>query len=443
MPVIEKKLRTRKLAWEIIFKAFDEDRRLSEVTQEKLVKINLSDREKRFTIDLIQGTIRMRGRLEWELKQVYKNDWHNLILKVKILLWIGAYQISYMDSVPAYAAVSTSVALAKGIHYKATGLINALLRVYSESCKKSLTEPKEEEQWAEFMSHPRWLIRKWSLFWSREDVKTMCEWNNKKPIIWFRLNSIQMSIQERDRYLNENNFEFSTWKYDNRFFNVKQTSRLLNDLIFDEGKLSIQNPAGGLVVKLLNPQKKDIITDTCAAPGGKTSFISQLMENTGKILAYDSSMIRLKKLAKGMSKLKVDNVNAEMADMSNYKLIKSSKMIVDVPCTGTGVMSKRADLRWRRTIKNLNELVHLQRNILSNVSSFVKKGGILVYSTCSLEPEENWGIVDNFLQTNKNWKIEPANKYLPKEFIDSRGALYTFPPKHGIDGGFAVRLIKK
>ena len=443
MPVSKKILRTRRLAWEIIYRAMDRDRRLSDVTREKLATTNFSDREKRFTVELIQGTIRMRGRLDWELKQVYKNDWDDLILKVKILLWMGAYQIKYMDGIPPYAAVSTSVTLAKRIHFNTAGLVNAILRIYSSFCEETQIEPEDEEKWAEFMSHPEWLIRKWSLYWPREDVQAMCEWNNEKPTIWFRLNLTQMSIEERNKFLDENDFEFSTWEHDNRFFNVNHTSRLLNDSIFDEGKLSIQDPAGGLVVKLLDPQKKDIITDTCAAPGGKTSFISQLMENTGKIRAYDSNMNRLNKFAKGMSRLKVDNVDAEMADMTDHKLTKSSKMIVDAPCTGTGVMSKRADLRWRRTIKNLYELVQVQRDILFNVADFVKKDGILVYSTCSIEPEENWGVVDHFLQMNPNWEIEPADKYVPAEYVDSRGALYTFPPKHGIDGGFAVRLIKK
>tara|TARA_B100001029_G_C15062777_1_gene460100 strand:+ start:969 stop:2300 length:1332 start_codon:yes stop_codon:yes gene_type:complete len=443
MPLSKKILRTRRLAWEIIFRAMDRDRRLSDVTREKLAKTNFSDREKRFTVQLIQGTIRMRGRLDWELKQVYKNDWNELLLKVKILIWMGAFQIKYMDGVPSYAAVSTSVTLAKRIHNNTAGLVNAILRVYSSFSEKPQIEPEKEDSWAEFMSHPEWLIRKWSLFWPKEDVQSMCEWNNQKPIIWFRLNLMQMSVEERDNFLNENNFEFSVWEHDNRFFNVNHTSRLLNNVIFDEGKISIQDPAGGLVVKLLDPKKNEIITDTCAAPGGKTSFISQLMENTGKIRAYDSNINRLKKFAKGMSRLKVDNVDAEMADMTDFKLIKSSKIIIDAPCTGTGVMSKRADLRWRRTIKNLYELVKIQRNILFNAADFVKKDGILVYSTCSLEPEENWGVVDHFLQLNPNWKIELANKYVPKEYVDSRGALYTFPPKHGIDGGFAVRLRKK
>lgn len=443
MPVSKKILRTRRLAWEIIFKAMDRDRRLSDVTQEKLAVTNFSDREKRFTVELIQGTIRMQGRLDWELKQVYKNDWDELLLKIKVLLWMGAYQMKYMDGIPPYAAVSTSVTLAKRIHINTAGLVNAILRVYSSFCDEPKIEPEDEGEWAEYMSHPEWLVRKWSLFWPREDVQAMCEWDNAKPTIWFRLNKMQMSIEERNDFLTENEFEFKTWEHDDRFFSVDHTSRLLNDPIFDEGKISIQDPAGGLVVKLLDPQKKEIITDACAAPGGKTSFISQLMENTGKIRAFDSNMNRLKKFAKGMSRLKVDNVDAEMADMSSHKFTKSGKIIVDAPCTGTGVMSKRADLRWRRTVKNLYELVKIQRDILFNVADFVKKNGVLVYSTCSLEPEENWGVIDHFLQLNPNWEVESADKYVPKEYVDVRGALFTFPPKHGIDGGFAVRLVKK
>ncbi|MBC8197075.1 MAG: 16S rRNA (cytosine(967)-C(5))-methyltransferase RsmB [Candidatus Marinimicrobia bacterium] len=443
MPVSKKVLRPRRLAWQIIYKALDRDRRLSDITLELLSKTNFTDREKRFTVELVQGTIRMRGRLDYELKKVYNNDWDELLLKVKVLLWLGAYQMKFMDGIPPYAAVSTSVTLAKAIHINTAGLVNAILRIYSSVCDEQMDEPEDETEWAEYMSHPDWLVRKWSLFWSREEVRDMCEWDNEKPTIWFRLNNTQMSIEERDEFLKENEFEFKTWEHDDRFFHVHHTSRLLNNPIFDEGKISIQDPAGGLVVKLLDPQKREIITDSCAAPGGKTSFISQLMENTGKIRAYDSHMARLKKFAFGMARLKVNNVDAEMADMTTKKLTRSGKMLVDVPCTGTGVMSKRADLRWRRTIKNLYELVQIQRDILFNVGDYIKKEGVLVYSTCSLEPEENWGVIDHFMKLNPNWEVESAEKYVPKEYVDERGALYTFPPKHGIDGGFAVRLIKK
>ena len=443
MPVSKKILKTRRLAWEIIVRALDRDRRLSDVTQEKLSVTNFTDREKRFTVELIQGTIRMRGRLDYELKKVYNNDWEELLLKVKVLLWMGAYQMRFMDGIPSYAAVSTSVTLAKRIHINTAGLVNAILRIYSSFCENPLEEPEDDGEWAEYMSHPEWLVRKWSLFWSKEDVQAMCEWDNTKPIIWFRLNKMLMTIEERDAFLTENDFEFKTWEHDDRFFHVNHTSRLLNNQIFDEGKISIQDPAGGLVVKLLDPQKNEIITDTGAAPGGKTSYISQIMKNTGKIRAFDSNMNRLKKFARGMSRLKVDNVDAEMANMTVKKVTRSSKMLVDAPCTGTGVMSKRADLRWRRTIKNLYELVQLQRDILFNVADFIKKEGVLVYSTCSLEPEENCGVIDHFLQMNPNWQVESAQKYIPKEYVDQRGSLYTFPPKHGIDGGFAVRLIKK
>ena len=443
MPISKKVLKTRRLAWEIIVRAMERDRRLSDVTAEKLSQTNFSDREKRFTIELIQGTVRMKGRLDYELKKVYNSDWEELLFKVKVLLWMGAYQLKFMHSVPPYAAVSTSVTLARRVHINTAGLVNAILRVYGNSITDEFEDKDDIDKWSEWLSHPSWLVRKWLLFWSKPEIHSLCEWNNKKPTIWFRLNTLVMNAKDRDKWLKKNEFEFGTWEHDDRFFFVDKTSHLLNSELFNEGNFSIQDPAGGLVVKLLDPQKDETIVDACAAPGGKSSFIAQIMENSGKILAFDSNMNRLRKFAKGMSRLKVDNVDAQMMDMTTAEIAKADKVLLDVPCTGTGVMSKRADLRWRRTIKSLYEMVQIQRDLLVNISQYVNKGGVIVYSTCSLEHEENWQVVNHFLQTNSDWQVESAEKFVPKEFVDGQGALYTFPPQNGIDGGFAVRLIRK
>lgn len=438
-----KLIKTRKLAWKIIYNAISNNKRLSDITKETMAKSSLNDRDKRFIIDLVQGAIRMKGRLSWELKKIYKNNWEELDLKVKIVLWLGAYQMKYMDKIPDYAIVSTSVSLTKEIYFKTSGIVNALLRKYSLICNGDKGISIKDKDWADFVSHPRWLVEKWSKTYSNGDLESLCNWNNKKPVIWFRLNLMQMSVSERDIYLNENDFEFENWKYDDIFFKVNHTSRLLNSQIFKEGKISIQNPAAGLVVRLLNPKKRECIVDTCAALGGKTSFMSQLMKNTGKIFAYDSDINRLNTFVKGISKLKVDNVDAVVADMTRYKLQRSTKIIADVPCTGTGVMSKRADLRWRRTLDNLHELVNIQKAILNNSSDALMKNGVLVYSTCSIEYEENWGVINQFLNIKSNWVVDSADKYIPKEYVDSKGALNIFPPKHNIDGGFAVRLIRR
>ena len=420
------------------------NRRLTDVFAERIRHGNFTDQEKRFITEIVQGTVRMASRLDWEISHVFNGSMDNLKPNYLILLRIGAYQIRYMDSIPDYAAVTTTVQLAKGIHENLGGLTHALLR---SLLKHDMPDPPDEhtpiDYTAQYYSHPEWLMNKWISEGSFDDAVALADWNNKAPQIWFRVNTITYTATKFKNYLKTNEIEFKQFPYLKNFFAPKRgVGFLLNCELFKEGNISIQDPAGGLVVTLLDPQKGDTIVDGCSAPGGKAAFTAELMKNKGKILAFDKSQERLGRLSTGMKRLSVNIVDAEIKDLTRDKLPESKKMILDVPCSGTGVMSKRADLRWRRDMDNLLELHLQQRKILWVASDSLEPGGALVYSTCSLELEENWMVVEAFLKSHPDFKLDNASNYVPKEFVDDKGALFTFPPEHGIDGGFAVRLVK-
>jgi len=440
----KRELRSRRHAWDIIKRATFKDRRLTDVLAERIRHGNFTDQEKRFITEIVQGTVRMAGRLDWELSQVFKGNMDDLKAHYLILLRIGVYQLRYMDSIPDYAAVTTTVQLAKQIHTNLGGLTNALLR---SLLKYEIPKPPDEhtpiDYTAQYYSHPEWLMNKWISEGSFEDAVALAGWNNKAPQLWFRVNPITYTATKFKNYLKKNRIDFEQFPHLKNFFAPKKSAGLLlNSDLFKEGHISIQDPAGGLVVTLLDPQKGETIVDGCSAPGGKTAFIAELMKNKGKIIAFDKSRERLGRLSSGMKRLSIDIVDAEIKDLTRDKLPESNKMILDVPCSGTGVMSKRADLRWRRDMDNLLEFHLQQRKILWESSNSLEPGGILVYSTCSLEFEENWMVVEAFLKSHPDFTLDNANNYVPKEFVDDKGALLTFPPKHGIDGGFAVRLIK-
>ena len=212
--------------------------------------------------------------------------------------------------------------------------------------------------------------------------------------------------------------------------------------MFKDGKISVQDPAAGLVVKLVNPQKNEMIIDSCAAPGGKSSYMAEKMNNTGSILSLDSNEGRLKRLNSNISRLHITNIKTNLVDITEDKVPMTDKMLLDVPCSGTGVMSKRADIRWRRSIEDILEMHLLQRKILWSATDYIKTGGIIIYSTCSLEPEENWMVIDAFLKSHANFSVENARDYIPEKYVDNKGAMFTYPPEHHIDGGYAVRLKK-
>jgi len=436
-------LRTRRIALKIINKATSRNRRLSDVTAEvfRNEAINLDDKDRRFITMLVQGTVRLSRKLDWKIKQVFIGDYNDLRENLKIILRLGVYQLDYMDSVPDYAAVTTTVNLAKIIHKNLGGLANAVLRTIIKECNKIIIDENTPlSTISEYLSHPEWLINKWIKDYSFDSAKSMAEWNNKHPNIWFRVNNLEYSPTKFKNYLKKNEIEFEQFKYIPDFITTSKNQELIKCDIFNDGKITIQDPSAGLIVKLVNPQKDESIVDLCAAPGGKTSYMADRLDNTGHIHAFDIDQNRINRLVETLDRLKIINTDVKLLNITTDKIEMTNKMLIDVPCTGTGVMSKRADIRWRRTIDEILEMHLLQRKILWAASNYINPNGVIIYSTCSIEPEENYMVIDAFLKSHPQYSIESAINYVPSEFVDERGGLFIFPPHHNIDGVFSVRL---
>ena len=436
-------LKTRKIAWNIIKTSIIKNYRLSDVIAEVLKKENnlLKDTEKRFITMLVKGTVRMSGRLDWEIKQVFIGEYADLKENMKILLRLGVFQLFFMDSIPNYAAVATTVQLAKKVHKNLGGLANAILRtIIKKENKFKMLDSTPISTIAEYYSHPEWLMKKWMKDFSRKDALEIAEWNNKNPKIWFRVNKINYSAKLFIEYLKNNNIEYNQFEDLPEYISTSKNQDILKSKLFREGKISVQDPSAGLAVQLLNPLEEEMIVDACAAPGGKSLYIAELLKNKGQIFSYDIDSKRLNKLNESIKRLNIDNINISKKDITKDKIQPASKMLLDVPCSGTGVISKKVDIKWRRTVDEILEMHLLQRKILWNAAKYIEPNGILVYSTCSIELEENYMVLDAFLKSHSNFKIEPADKFIPSKFVDERGAMFLFPPLHSIDGGFAVRL---
>ena len=438
-----KELRTRRVAWEIIKRASYRNRRLSDVTAEMFRKEGnlLDNKERRFITMLVQCTVRLSGRLDWEIRQVFIGEFEDLKESLRILLRLGAYQLFYMDNVPDYAAVSTTVQLAKRIHSNLGGLTNALLRTLINLEERN--EPDEHTPipiLANYLSHPEWLINKWIKDQDYERARGLAEWNNEIPSLWFRVNRINYTPTKFKNYLKKQQIEFKQFKHISVFFKTNKNQEILKSDIFKEGKISVQDPAAGLVIQLMDPKEKENILDACAAPGGKTAYMAEIMKNNGNIIALDANEERLNHLNNTIERLQLTNVKTDLLDITEDEVPMTDKILLDVPCSGTGVMSKRADVRWRRSIDDILEMHLLQRKILWAATDYINPKGVIIYSTCSVEPEENWMVIDAFLKSHPKFFIESAKDYVPEEYVDKKGAIFTYPPEHQIDGGFAVRL---
>ena len=414
--------------------------RLDYLLSDRLINNDFSNSDLRFIHKLVYGVIRNKRSLDFHLEKTYDGKYKKLLTKFKILLRIGLYQIHYMHSVPDYASVNTVVELAKIIDKNKVGLVNAILRNLS---KLDLIDNKNIDKLSIKFNHPDWMIDKWSKVHEKETLLSILEANNREPIIWFRVNSLKTNQLEVKSILKNIGVEIEFCSFIDNFFKSSSPQKVLKSELINKDFVSVQNPSNGLVVKLLDPKKDKVIIDGCTAPGGKLKFINEITGGNEKIYCYDNNQKRLSIIDDYLKNHQITNISCHSKNLANEKIEKFDIGLLDVPCSGTGVMSKRADLRWRRKPSDIKEMIQIQSSILKNIAKYVKKSGTLVYSTCSIEQEENWQIIDNFLNSNGNFKLDLADKFIPKQFVDKNGCMSILPNSDGLDGIFAARLVMK
>ena len=416
------------------------------ILETELREQKLSEKNKGLIQEIFFGIIRWRNRLDWIIKKIYHGQLEKTPRFIRYILQIALYQLIFMDRIPEYAAIHEAVELAKikgGTYWGKK--VNAILRSFQRSEHK-IDFPELSTNPVEFIavyySHPEWMVQRWIERFGIDDTILLCEANNKTPLLSLRVNTIKISVQELQSRLAQVDVLTSQSPYLKNFIQAQNLPDLSQFQSFQEGLFSIQDVSAGLACVLLSPRPGDKIVDLCAAPGGKTTFLAELTKDEADIFAVDANLQRLNLIRQNLNRLKLKSVQLVQADGTQYSSQKVDKLIVDAPCSGLGVLSKRVDLRWKRTPGQLEELSELQLKLLQNAAKLVKPGGVIVYCTCTIEPEENEQIVDKFLIENKNFRLEPASKFISKELTTSEGFVYTLPHQHGIDGSFAARLIK-
>ena len=356
---------------------------------------------------------------------------------LKNLLRLGLYQIFWLDRIPPHAAVHETVEQAKRSGYGSqAGFINAVLRSYlreADEIRKILADMKTSQP-ALGWSHPEWLVEKWRRQFGDEKTRQLLDWNNTPPKTFARVNTLKTDAAKLvERWREENvecDFITRDWIGENLAFELKSHPPLNSLGSFRDGWFYLQDPSTLLAPVLLAPQVGENILDACAAPGGKTTFIAQLMNNEGKITAGDIEPNRLRLVRENCARLGVTNVQMPLPAIINPQSVPlCDRILIDAPCSNTGVMRRRVDLRWRIQATEIERLRATQLELLRQAASKLKAGGVLVYSTCSLEPEENSGVVKSFLAAHSDFELETERQLLP--FVD------------GVDGAFVARLLRK
>jgi len=417
-----------------------------------LAGAQLSPADRGLCQEMVYGIVRWQAALDWLIAR--KTSGREQKPALQNLLRLGLYQIFWLDRIPDHAAVHETVELAKQSGFgPQAGFINAVLRGYlreAAETKQLLGELKISNP-AIGHSHPQWLVEKWQKQFDDEHARQLLEWNNTPPKTFARVNTLKTDAGRLVEKWREENVEYDFVRHDffgradlpvgqdaqqrvptffeNLVFELKSHPPLLSLASFRDGWFYIQDPSTLLAVRELGAQPGETILDLCAAPGGKTAFIAQLMNNEGRIVAQDVSEDRLKLICENCSRLGVACVEAVLPSTLNSQLSTGfDRILVDAPCSNTGVMRRRVDLRWRISLEEISRLRQTQLDLLKMSAAKLKPGGTLVYSTCSLEPEENSEVVKEFLREHENFKLESERQLLP--FADNVDGAYVARLKH-------------
>ncbi len=415
---------------------------------------DLDPRDRGLVTELVYGILRRRARLDFALQRLCSKPLGKIEPKVLNLLRLGAYQILELTRVPERAAVHSTVELARAERLeRATGFLNGVLR--------SLARQKETIPWPDAQkdavaalevgsSVPRWLARRWVRELGAKEALALGDAMAQPAPFTVRVNTLRTGREDFLQALREAGFEGIPTEYapEGVVLVSRGEGRLPGDR---EGWWQVQDEASMLIAHLVAPEGGESILDACAAPGGKTTHLAALAGNGARIRALDLHSQRVALVASGAQRLGCSGIEARPWDLTKAPdfLTPGSfdAVLVDAPCSGLGVLRRNPEIRWRRTGKDIAHLADLQRIILRNTAPLVRPGGRLLYSVCTLTPEETADVVADFLKEHPGFVREDLRDFAPahwRELFDETGALRTFPHRHGgMDAFFAVRFRKK
>ncbi len=430
-----------------------------------LRQTNLSSADRRLVTQLLYGSVRRMRSLDALIDQLAKKKAHQQPPDLRTILHLGLYQLRYLSQIPASAAVNSTVQLAKENGFSGlAGFANGLLRQYIRLTRREqrgqggqgenhelqihpvedpLKLPEDSvERLGVLHSYPDWIVAVWLEQFGLAETEQLCEWLNQPPAIDLRVNLLRSSIETVEAAMQSAGVCVSRVPHLPQALRLTGTIGAIEKLPgFTEGWWTVQDSSAQLVSHLLDPQPGEVIIDACAAPGGKTTHIAELIGDKGTVWACDRAASRLRKLKENAERLQLQSIQICVGDSRDLSRFKNSadRVLLDAPCSGLGTLHRHADARWRQTPQSVQELSVLQKELLEQTSTWVKPGGVLVYATCTLHPLENEQVMQEFLAHQPEWQIESPPPTIAA-FTTSAGWLKVLPHQYQMDGFFMVRL---
>ena len=423
------------------------DAYLDKLLDAELRSDDMNELDKGLMNEIVTGVIRWKMKLDWVLTGFFHGNFTKAETNIKNALRVALYQIQFLDRVPHSAAVNEAVEFTKRLRgQKAADLVNAVLRNIIRNIENIRYPDPEEDNirnLAVTESHPIWMTKRWVERFGYDEAKRIMQANNTVPDLALRVNRMKVDFTYFLSLLEKNQLQYTRSQYLDYFVRVQHLAGIGSSEIFQQGYFSVQDESAGIPVLLLDPVPGERVIDLCSAPGGKTTFIGELMKNSGEIIAVDRYETRLHLVKNACQRLGITNVHLIADDGATIDIPPADKVLVDAPCSGLGVLSKKPDAKWQRDTDDIPKLVHLQKALLENAAKLVKSSGVLVYSTCTIELEENFDLIKDFLAHHLEFSIESAAKYIHQDLVGSQGQVETFRHRHGMDGSFSIRLKKK
>ncbi len=438
--------RARETAARVLFEVGEKGAYANVALARELRKKGLEDVDRRFCTELVYGTVKASGTVDWILRRYTDRSLKKIDPMICAILRLGIYQLFFLERVPASAACNESVELAKKYGHGGTvKFVNAVLRSAAREPQRA-EFPRGKGHATEYLAlsafHPQWLVKRWIKAFGYEECEKLCAFDNEEPVLSLRTNILRTKREELLKLLREAGAEAEASRWTPEGILCGSHGSLDALMPLQQGLCQVQDESSMLVAHIVDPQPGEFLIDCCAAPGGKTTHLAERMGDKGRILACDIYEHKLDRIRENAERLGISSVEPVLLDargIGQRYSRQADRVLADVPCSGLGVLRRKPDLRWNKTEAELRELPALQRAILDSAAEAVKPGGILVYSTCTIERAENEDVVKDFLKDHPEFSAEQAGAFLPEEKRQEE-MLQLYPQKDGTDGFFIARM---
>ena len=412
----------------------------------------LSERDRAFITELVYGVVKWKLTLDRTVAACSDIKMERLSPWIKNILRIGTYQLLFLTKVPPSAAVNESVKLARRYgHNASAGYVNAVLRNIAGGGGKDIVPDRAVDPVGYLSvrySYPKWIADKFMELFGEEFAESLLEAGNRVPDLTVRANTLKTSAEGLVNALKNEGVEASPGRYVSDAVIIKSQVSVTRLKAFRNGLFQVQDESSMLPAAVLAPQPGEKVLDACSAPGGKATHMAQMMQNKGLITAMDIHEHKLKLIEDAAGRLGTDIIRTELHDAAipvPQHEGAYDRVLLDAPCSGLGIIRRKPDIKWARENRDIGSITGLQRRLIDSVSKAVKPGGVMVYSTCTLLPEENECIVRDFLNNNDEFYEDDITAYLPPGLAKHArgGMIQAYPNRDGIDGFFVARLARK